>query len=63
MFGLFFILAAAAAVFYVAGDIHGSVVAADICRAGGTLCRQPQYLATAAGAMGLIWLLVRNVVR
>jgi hypothetical protein len=61
MFGAFFILLLAAAIFHLAAElaIHGNVVAGDICLTGRMFCQHPDYLAVAAGSAGFFWLTLR----
>jgi hypothetical protein len=62
MFGTFFVLLAAAALLYFASALalHGNVVAGDLCRTGGVLCRHPEVLALAAGGAAFAWLATRE---
>jgi len=61
MFGVFFLLLIAAAVFNLAADlaIHGNVVAGDICLAGSVFCQHPEYVVLAAVGAGFLWLTLR----
>lgn len=60
MFGIFFILVVATGGFYIAAEmaIHGSSVAAGICRVGRSFCESPEYTGLAAAAAISLWLML-----
>jgi hypothetical protein len=58
---LLVIFAVATVAFYLAGGMHGSPWARDVCWLSYDLCQNPIWAASATGVMAVIYLVLRRL--